>query len=48
MYGTGEMAQHLEHWLLFQRTQVLLSAPTWQLTTVCNSSSRESDTIMQT
>jgi hypothetical protein len=44
--GAGEMA----HWLracglLFQRTQVQFPAPTWQITTVCSSSSRGSDTL---
>jgi hypothetical protein len=36
------MAQWLRALLLFQRTQVQLPAPTRQLTTVCNSSSRAS------
>ena len=31
-----------ELWLLFQRTQVQFPAPTWMLTTVCNSISRKS------
>lgn len=35
------MTQQLERLLLFQRTQVLLSAPTWWFTTVCNSSHRD-------
>ena len=34
----------LRFWLLCQRTQVQFSAPTWQLTPVCNSSARASDT----
>jgi hypothetical protein len=37
-----------EHWLLFQRTCVQFSAPTWQLATVWNSSSRASGTLTQT
>jgi hypothetical protein len=35
--GAGEMAQQLEHWLFFQWVQVKFPAPTWPLTTVCNS-----------
>jgi hypothetical protein len=31
--------------LFFQRTQIQFSANTWQLTTTCNSSSRESDVL---
>jgi hypothetical protein len=46
--GTEKMAQQLEHWLFFQRTQVQFPAPTWRLTTVSNSSSRGSDTLTQT
>jgi hypothetical protein len=42
----------LERWLigseLFQRTWVQFPAPTLQLTTVCNSNSRRSDTLSQT
>lgn len=34
--------------LLFQRTRVQSSAPSWQLTVVCNSSSREPNTLTQT
>ena len=34
--------------VLFQRTWVQFPARTWQLTTVCNSSSRASDTFTQT
>ena len=37
----------LERWL-FQRTWVQFPTPTWQLTTVCNSSSRASDTHTET
>ncbi|CAO2645153.1 Zinc finger protein Aiolos [Lemmus lemmus] len=38
---TGEVAQWLrEYWLFFQRIWVQFPAPTWQLTTVFNSSSR--------
>jgi hypothetical protein len=29
-----------KHWLLFQRTGIQIPGPTWQLTTVCNSSIR--------
>jgi hypothetical protein len=36
----------LEHELIFQRTQVQFPAPTWWLTTVCNPSSRGSDTLL--
>lgn len=32
-------------WLLFQRAQVHFPATTWQLTTICNSSSRASDAL---
>jgi hypothetical protein len=32
-----------EHWLLFQKIWVHFPAPTWHLTTVCNSCSRGSD-----
>jgi hypothetical protein len=39
MLDAAEMAQQLEAWLLFQRTQVLFLTPVWQLTT--SSSSRE-------
>lgn len=34
-------------WMLFQRTWVQFLAPTWQLTTVCNSSLRGSGTLTQ-
>lgn len=37
-----------EHWLCFQRTQIQSPAPTRQLKTVCNSSSRIPDTLMKT
>jgi hypothetical protein len=40
----GEMAQWLR-WLLFQRTWVQVPAPTWQLTTVCNSSPKGFGTL---
>lgn len=30
------------HWLLIQKTRVSFSAPTWQITTICNTSSRKS------
>jgi outer membrane biosynthesis protein TonB len=43
----GEMTQQLKE-LLFQRTWIQFPAPTWQLTTVCNSSSRGSGTLTQT
>jgi hypothetical protein len=42
----------LERWLrglkrlLFQRTQIQFPAPTWQLTTVCNFSSKGSDSLI--
>jgi hypothetical protein len=39
---------HPEHWLLFQRTQVQIPAPTWQLTTVHSSSSKGSDNLTKT
>ena len=32
----------VKRWLLFQRTRIQFSAPTWWFTTNCNSSSRES------
>ena len=35
----------IKNWLLFQRTQVQFLAPTWWLTTICNSSSREPDAL---
>jgi hypothetical protein len=38
----------LERWLFFQWTWVQFPAPTWQLTTVCNSSSRGPDTLRHT
>ena len=34
----GPILQWQEHLLLLQRTQIQFPAPTWQLTTVCNSS----------
>jgi hypothetical protein len=34
--------------MFFQRTWIPFPAPTWQLTTVCNSSPRESNTLTQT
>lgn len=34
-----------EHLLLLQRTWALLLAPTWQLETICNSSSRGHDAL---
>lgn len=37
--GVGKRTLRLEHQLLFQRTEILLPAPTW-LITVCNSCSR--------
>lgn len=37
-----------EHWTLFQRSQALLSAPTWHLITVYSSSSREPNTFVDT
>jgi hypothetical protein len=37
-----------ENWLAFQRTQVPFQALTWQLTPVCNSTSCDSDTLIQT
>jgi hypothetical protein len=43
----GEMAQWLGAWLLSQRTQVQISAPTWQLTTVTpRSDTRFTETCM--
>jgi hypothetical protein len=44
--GTGEIAQWLERQLQFQRTRVRVLAPTQQLTTVYNSSSRGSDGLV--
>jgi hypothetical protein len=41
------MAQPLRALLLFQRIQVQFPAPTWQLTTVFNSSSRGSGSFIQ-
>lgn len=35
-----------KHWLLFQRTEVWFLAPTWCLTSICNSSSREPDAFL--
>lgn len=40
--GAREMVYSLKPWLLFQRTQVLFPAPTRQLKTVHDSSSRGS------
>lgn len=40
--GTEKMAQQLEHWLFFQRTQVQFPAHTWLLTTICDSQYRGS------
>lgn len=37
---TGETAQRLRHWLFLQRTRTQFTAPTQQLKTTCNSSSK--------
>ena len=34
-----------EHWLFFRKTQKQFPAPTWQCTTICNSSSRGSGAL---
>ena len=41
----GDMAQWLSGWFLFQMTWIQLLAPIWQLTPICNSSSRGSHTL---
>lgn len=41
------MAQWLVNWLFFHKTRVPFSAPTWQLATVCSSSSRGSIQSLQ-
>lgn len=43
--GAREMAQQFEHWLLLQRSRVWLPKPTWQLTTLCDSSYRGSNAL---
>jgi hypothetical protein len=45
-YRAGEVVQQLG--LLFQRIPVQIPASTWQLTAVCNSSSGDSSTPIQT
>jgi hypothetical protein len=38
----------LDRWLKWLRALAAVSPPTWQLTTVCNSSSPGPDTLIQT
>lgn len=44
----SEFKKLRENWLLSQRSQVQVSAPTGQLRTSCNSSSKGSDMLTQT
>ena len=43
---TGEMAKQLRVCLLFEKTQVQFPGSIWQLTVICNSSSKESDAFL--
>lgn len=43
--GSGEIAQWLRYWLLFQRIQVKFLAPIWSFRIICNSTSRISHAL---
>jgi hypothetical protein len=43
----GSVVKVSVQWMFFQRTWVEFLACTCQLTNICNSSSRESDTLLQ-
>ena len=44
--GDGEMAQQFRTLAALPESQVQLPVPIWWLTTICTSSPRESDTIL--
>jgi hypothetical protein len=48
MLGAGEMAQQLRVLATFPKEPGLNLSTTWQFKTVCNSSSRACDTLIQT